>query len=104
VPRLPTVKSTSGEGFSVEDLAVTYIASHKLAGVPWVGSGRGQIEGIQCQAMQDGWFFDDVILRLRDADGFWNCGCSIKSFSVFGKRGAPRDFVESIWKEWRNTS
>lgn len=102
--QLSTVKSTSGEGFSVEDLAVAYIAAHMLAGVPWVGSGRGEIEGIQCQAMQDGWFFDDVILRLRDVDQSWNCGCSIKSFTVFGKRGAPKEFVESIWKEWRNTS
>ena len=102
--QLPTVKSTSGEGFSVEDLAVAYIAAHMLAGVPWVGSGRGQIEGIQCQAMQDGWFFDDVVLHLRDADEFWNCGCSIKSFTVFGKCGAPHEFVESVWKEWRNAS
>ena len=104
MPPLPTVKSTSGEGFSVEDLAVAYIAAHMLAGVTWVGSGRGKIEGIQCQAMQDGWFFDDVVLHLRDADELWNCGCSIKSFTVFGKHGAPYEFVESVWKEWRNAS
>jgi hypothetical protein len=104
MPQHPPIKNTSGEGFSVEDLAVTYIAAHMLAGVPWVGSGRSSVEGIQCQAMQDGWFFDDIILGLRHADGTCNCGCSIKSFTVLGKRGAPKELAESIWKEWRNTS
>src|SRR4029077_492113 len=79
-------------------------AAHMLAGVPWTGSGSGTIDVILCQAMQDGWFFDDVVLRLCHVDETWNCGCSVKSFTVFGRRGAPREFAKSIWKEWRNTS
>ena len=99
-----TIKSTSGEGFAVEDAAVAFLAAHLLSGVSWRGAGEGLIKAIQCQMRQDGWFFDDVVLTLSDSDKESKCGCSIKSCSVFGAHGAPREFAISLWEQWLSNS
>lgn len=102
VAALPTIKSTSGEGFFVEDSAVAYLAAHLLTGVSWSGAGEGTIQSIHCQTRQDGWFFDDIVLQLADDGREWKCGCSVKSYAVFGKNGASRDFVKSLLEQWLN--
>jgi len=101
---LPSIKSTSGEGFFVEDAVVAFLAANLLSGVRWVGAGEGEILSIQCQMRQDGWLFDDVVLHLKHADVEWKCACSIKSFSVFGKEGAPRDFTKALWEQWLDSA
>lgn len=86
---LPPIKNTSGEGFTVEDRVVAFLAAHLLVGISWPDAGEGVIEVIQCQMRQDGWLFDDAILTIN-VDGFRRkCACSVKSHSVFGRQGAP---------------
>ena len=97
---LPPIKNTAGEGFAVEDAVVALLAAHLLAGVSWPGAGEGELQSIQCQMRQDGWLFDNAVLHLERDGSKWRCACSIKSFDVFGKKGAPSDFAEGIWDQW----
>ncbi len=101
---LPPIKNTSGEGFAVEDRIVALLAAHMVAGVSWQGAGNGAIRAIQCQMRQDGWLFDDVVLRLEHNGIERKCACSIKSHAVFGKRGAPREFATALWDQWLTDS
>jgi hypothetical protein len=80
------------------------LAAHLLTGVGWSGAGEGAIQSIRCQTRQDGWFFDDVVLQMTRGGDEWRCGCSIKSYAVFGKDGAPREFVKSLLEQWLETS
>jgi hypothetical protein len=97
---LPPIKNTSGEGFAVEDACVALLACHLLAEVSWPGASEGTLNSIQCQMRQDGWLFDDAVLYLERGGRKWRCACSIKSFDVFGKEGAPIDFTEGVWDQW----
>ncbi len=101
---LPSIKSTSGEGFFVEDAVAAFLAAHLLSGVSWVGAGEGEILSIQCQMRQDGWLFDDIVLQLKHAQVERKCACSIKSFAVFGKEGSPQDFTKALWEQWLDST
>jgi hypothetical protein len=98
--KLPPVKNTSGEGFAVEDHVAAWLACHLLTGIPWPNPQAGVIEAINCQVRQDGWHFDDFIVELRANGEARRCACSVKSFPVFGRKGAPADFAKVTWKEW----
>jgi len=100
----PPVKNTSGEGFDVETHVVAWFSCHILAGVPWAAADLGQIESLECQMQQDGWKFDDIVVNVSKGVRQFRIGCSVKSFPVFGARGAPKGFRESIWKEWMSDS
>src|SRR5271166_6732202 len=102
MPSLPPIKNTAGEGFTVEDAVVAWLSCHLLTGVPW--NGAGTIRAIECQMRQDGWFFDDIVLRWEKDGVERRCACSIKSHAVFGKSGAPREFVRALWQQWLNES
>lgn len=95
------IKNTVGEGFSVEEQVVASIACHLLSGAPWPSATGGSIVSIDCQTKQDGWFFDDIVVKV-ECDGVQRaCGCSVKSHPVFGSRGAPKNFVAALWNQWR---
>jgi hypothetical protein len=49
---------------------------------------------------QDGWLFDDIVVKVTKGIREFRVGCSVKSFPVFGPEGAPKGFRESNWKEW----
>jgi len=97
----PPIKNTAGEGFSVEELAIASLAAHLLAGIPWDGAGKAAVLSIECQTRQDGWFFDDAVVQVEKNGVRRACGCSIKSFALFGPQGAPRDLTVALWQQWR---
>lgn len=49
---------------------------------------------------QDGWHFDDFVVELTINGEVYRCACSVKSFPVFGVKGAPAEFGAAAWKEW----
>src|SRR5579862_467612 len=104
MPIAPSIKSTSGEGFTVEEKVVAWLASYLLSGTPWTSGGGGLIVAIDCQARQSGWFFDDTVVTIEQNSRVRKCGCSIKSYSVFGPDGAPSDFRDAVWSQWENDS
>jgi hypothetical protein len=97
--KAPPVKNTSGEGFAVEDHVAGWLACHLLTGIPWPNP-QSVIEAINCQMRQDGWHFDDFIVELRANGEVRRSACSVKSFPVFGRKGAPADFAKETWREW----
>jgi len=100
--QMPPIKNTAGEGFAVEDQVVAWLACHMLAGIPWPTAQGGELRALKCQMRQDGWIFDDVVAKIsRDGSDFC-VACSIKSYSVFSQKGAPPDFVVTLWKQWRS--
>lgn len=101
---LPPIKNTSGEGFAVEDSIVALLAAHLLAGISWPGAGEGTIRSFECQMRQSGWLFDDVVMQLEHNGDAWQCACSIKSYAVFGKQGAPSEFAKALWEQWFDKS
>src|SRR5439155_10023662 len=66
----------------------------------WPNPQAGFIEAINCQMRQDGWHFDDFVVDLSLNGEAYRCACSVKSFPVFGVKGAPAEFREAAWKEW----
>jgi len=101
---LPPIKNTVGEGFTVEERIVAWLACHLLSGTPWPPSESALIQFIDCQARQDGWFFDDTVVTCQTPGSSRKCGCSIKSFPVFGPEGAPADFARTLWSQWNHKS
>lgn len=94
------VKNTAGEGFAVEDFAIASIAAHLLTDVPWAGANGGIVREIQCQTQQDGWLFDDAVVSVEKDGAKWQCGCSIKSYTVFGPNGhAQAEFAKLLWQQ-----
>lgn len=98
------IKNTVGEGFSVEEQIVAAITIHLLTGAPWPGAAGASIVSVECQKQQDGWFFDDVVVQAEENGKRRDFGCSVKSFAIFGPRGAPKDLVNSLWAQWLATS
>ncbi len=76
------------------------MACHLLAGLPWAGAGEGTIRAIECQMGQGLWIFDDFVLTLSLAGDERRCAVSVKSYAVFTKAGAPREFSRTLWKQW----
>jgi hypothetical protein len=97
---LPTVKSTSGDGFSFEDKTIAWLACHLLAGANWPPNSSGLVQAIDCQARHDGWFFDDTVVTFEIGPDKHKCGCSIKSLPILGPKGAPDDFARALWHQW----
>ena len=98
---LPPIKNTVGEGFSVEEQVVASLACHLLAGLPWAGCDGATIRSIECQTRQDGWFFDDVLVRVEKNGIKQACGCSVKSYPVFKPNGASREISVALWQQWQ---
>jgi hypothetical protein len=103
MPSLPPIKNTAGEGFAVEDAVVAWLSCHLVTGVPWY-AGTGIIRAIECQMRQDGWSFDDIVLRSEKDGVECRCACSVKSQAVFGKNGAPLKFARALWHQWLDES
>jgi uncharacterized protein YegJ (DUF2314 family) len=101
---LPTVKSTSGEGFTFEEKTVAWLACHLLAGANWPPNSSGLIKSIDCQTIHDGWFFDDTVVTYQLGTETHKCGCSIKSYPIFGPKGAPADFAQGLWHQFYSES
>ena len=80
------------------------ISVHLLSGTPWPGAPRAAVFAIECQKQQDGWFFDDVVVHVEENGIRRECGCSVKSFGIFGPQGAPSDLVKLLWTQWHATS
>jgi hypothetical protein len=99
ITNLP-IKNTAGEGFAVEDRVASWLSCHLLANVPWPSPQAGFIEAINCQMRQDGWHFDDFVVELAINREVHRCACSVKSFQIFGVKGAPAEFGATAWKEW----
>jgi hypothetical protein len=96
----PPLKNTVGEGFAVEERIVGWLACYLLSGTPWPAGDTSLIQFIDCQGRQDGWFFDDTVVTRKNGSKSSKCGCSIKSFPVFGTLGAPADFARNLWAQW----
>jgi hypothetical protein len=97
------IKNSVGEGFTVEALVAGWVACHLLSGAPWQGKPGVKVTAMDCQAEQDGWKFDDLVIHLRENGRDSKAGCSVKSYAVFGPQGAPADFASTLWQQWRAT-
>ncbi|MFW8628558.1 hypothetical protein [Deinococcus sp. ME38] len=92
-------KNTSGSGFDYEELVGGWYVVLMLAGSPPFGEDLGRIEQVAFQGNVDGWFLDDVVLRLRRGAAVHHVALSVKSNTQFGVQTAPNDFVKTAWEQ-----
>ncbi len=98
------IKNTVGGGFDFEEKVAAYFLACFLAFRPPLEPESGTLERLDFQVRSHGWHLDDLLLTLRNSDGFSRVGFSIKSNPQFGKYTAPQDFVESAWLQYLVTS
>jgi len=95
-----SAKSTGGGGFNHEDEVAGYYLAQMLAGACPFGSAGAIIAQIKFQTRADGWLLDDLLLKIRNADGTWRCAMSVKSNPQFTTdHAAPADFVHDCWEQ-----
>jgi len=92
-------KNTSGAGFVFEEEVGAWYVLRMLAGEPPFGEALGRIEQVTFQGHVDGWFLDDVVLRLSAPTGTHTVSLSVKSNPQFGVNTAPPDFVRLAWEQ-----
>ena len=93
----PSLKSTSGSGFSFEDKVAAFLFCEMLLGKSSLGSKLGIVERIERQAADWG-PFDDLLLTVQNQEGkLAKCGCSIKSNRQVNSNGCCAELRDGLW-------
>ncbi len=98
----PTLRSTSGAGFELEDLASAWQLVKALSGEHAPGIG-GVVSQVQAQVSTLGWRIDDLLLTSQATTGGpRRLAISVKGNLQVSAAGLPGDFVTRAWEQWRD--
>ncbi len=97
---ISTPKQGGGGGYTFEDKVSASFLVKMLSGEPPLTAGDGVIETIHFQKRVDGWFLDDLVLKLGTArGGASSVGISIKSNNQLTVNGFPEEFTTAVWEQ-----
>lgn len=97
---ISTPKQGGGGGYTFEDKVSASYLVKMLAGEPQLTASDGVIETIHFQMRVDGWFLDDLVLKLGTARGGTSrVGISIKSNNQLTDNGFPAEFTTAVWEQ-----
>jgi hypothetical protein len=101
MPKLiATPKQEGGGGFTFEDKVSASFLVKCLSGEPPLHDAAGIIESVRFQKRVDGWFLNDVVLRLEGLEGFKSeIAISIKSNAQLTENGFPAEFTQAVWEQ-----
>lgn len=102
IKKVAPSKSTGGGGYNFEDKVGAYFLAFLLSEEPPLSVDKGIITNVSFQNNVDGWQIDDVLLELTHNSKKCNCAISVKSDAQFNTKGAPQDFVATIWSQYLN--
>lgn len=93
----PSLKSTSGAGFTFEDKVAAMLLCEMLMGVHSLGTAFGVIQKLERQA-GDWEPFDDLLLDIPNANGeLIHCGGSVKSNRLVNTNGCDPELCAGMW-------
>lgn len=96
-PRRPASnRSTSGVGFSYEDLVAAWFLSGALVGERPL-SLDGTLASIHFQTRASGWFIDDLLITTAAGE---HAALSCKSGVVVGRAALPAEFASDVRAQW----
>lgn len=95
--RVAPAKSTGGGGYDFEDKVGAHFLLCMLSDQPPLTVDKGLITRVSFQNNVDGWLIDDIHLELVINSQKSSCAISVKSNAQFNTKGAPQDFVSTIW-------
>jgi len=97
--KIVSSKSTGGGGYDFEDKVAAYFLLCLLSEEPPLKPENGIITKVSFQNRVDGWLLDDILLEISKDEKVSHCAISVKSSSQFTTKGAPIDFVTTIWQQ-----
>lgn len=96
-PRRPASnRSTSGVGYSYEDLVAAWFLSGALVGERPL-SLDGTLASIHFQTRASGWFIDDLLITTAAGE---HAALSCKSGVVVGRAALPAEFASDVRAQW----
>lgn len=101
--KYPSLKSTSGAGFSFEDKVAALLLAEMFSGIPSLGASFQAIQKLERQAI-DWEPFGDLLLDIPTCKGtVIHCAVSVKSNRTLNSNGCDPEVCKGMWKTMKNT-
>jgi len=94
------IKSTSGAGYSFEEMVGAHYLALMLAGASPLAPKQASIVSIDFQVRVDGWLLDDLLVTMQVSGEIQRISISIKSNAQLSESSVPADFVEACWEQY----
>ena len=98
--QIAPVESTSGAGYSFEEMVGAHFSALVLSGVSPIPFKTGIVKRIDFQTRIENWLLDDLLITLDQAGSSSRLSISVRSNSQFTQSTAPTDFVEACWEQY----
>lgn len=103
IREVATSKQTGGGGFVFEGKAAAWFVAHFMADEFPFTPEMGKIQRIDFQVRPEGWLFDDLLLKLKNANGDIHVAVSSKSNVQVNSKGPTDDLLNDIWNQYIGT-
>lgn len=101
--KVATAKQTSGSGFDFEDKVAAWFLLDLLNSNNPIDSLQAVISKIEFQTRADGWFLDDLLLRIKALNNEEiNIPFTIKSNIHFSGNGPNESMNRDLWEQYLN--
>lgn len=101
--KVATAKQTSGGGFDFEDKVVAWFLAELLNNDYPFNTILAKINRIEFQTRSDGWYLDDLLLRLKSFNNEdINVPFTIKSNLHFSSNGPNDSMNRDLWEQFLN--
>lgn len=98
VTKIVSTKSTGDSGGIFETYVCAFYMAHLLSVILPFSFRSGTISRIDLQVRGDRWFFDDLLITMKNESG--RVACNIKSSQIFGQRTIPKDIIKIAWEQF----